>query len=81
MRTMNFKITGGIWPGYYRSTSISLESSDIQEGYEKATLWAKKNFPDWNHIGTLSNGRALIENVIIPIKPFISRRATPRKTI
>lgn len=58
-----FKITGGICPGSYRSTSISLDCPDIQTGYEMAGIWAKQNFPDWNHIDTLSYGKALIRDV------------------
>lgn len=83
MANIIFRVTGGICPGNYRSTSISLECKDIQEGYEKASIWAKKNFPDWNHIDTLFNGneKALIMDVKVdmPVPVYVRGRKISKK--
>lgn len=59
-----YKVVGGICPGAYRSTSLSVECENIQDGYEKVTYWARKNFSDFNRIGTF-DGKSLLGLVTV----------------
>lgn len=74
METKIFKIAGGISPGDYRSTSLALECEDVQDGYNKVVSWSKKNFPDWNYIGVLTDGKPLLGliSVTLPTSVYSS---------
>lgn len=47
------QVTGGIYPGHHRSTSVEVLSPDLDTCYKAAIHWCKTNFPDWNHISTV----------------------------
>lgn len=71
------KVSGGIYPGKYRSSSVEITGcDDLNQGYDSVENWAKKEFPDWNNISTESR----IISPLVTIKPytkthiFISRR-------
>jgi hypothetical protein len=75
MKETRLIITGGIYPGKYRSTSISVSTENIEKAYESAKEWAKKNFPDWNHMDRISIKAALHQIPVSNKVPmFISRR-------
>lgn len=59
-----FIVTGGIYPGKNRSTSIEVLSPDLEKGYESVKHWCKTNFPDWNHIS--DNPRLTVSLYQIP---------------
>lgn len=75
MKETQLMITGGIYPGKYRSTSISVPTENLEKAYESATEWAKKNFPDWNHMDRISIKAALHQiPVSRKVSMFISRK-------
>ena len=53
---MIFKITGGIYPSEYRSTTLNVSNAkNIPEGYMIAKAWCKSNFKKHNSILHLPN--------------------------
>jgi hypothetical protein len=44
-----FVITGGIYPGKNRSTSVEVLSPDLDNCYKTVDKWCRINFPDFNH--------------------------------
>lgn len=67
MNTITYQITGGIWPGEYRSTSVEVLTDDRELADHSVDVWAKKNFPDRNHISKLN-----VRNALITIEPKYS---------
>lgn len=52
--TLNFKITGGMYPGQYRSTAVKVTHCEaVGDGYPAVEKWYKANFQDWNHISPI----------------------------
>lgn len=72
-----FCITGGVYPGHYRSTMVSIECDTLDNGYNCVRIWCNNNFKDWNNIVHCpSQSKALFNNikVVIPIHLFVSRK-------
>jgi hypothetical protein len=76
MKVTNIMITGGIYPGKYRSTSVCVPTENREKAFESATEWAKKNFPDWNHMDRISIEAAALHQIPVSRKvpTFISKR-------
>lgn len=79
MQKRNFFVivTGGFYPdGGCKSTSINISCEFPSEACFYVALWAKKFFPEWNHIDTVANmeGRkaliSLDQSNLINLKSF-----------
>lgn len=68
MNTITFKVTGGIDPGEWRSTSVEVLTDDLALADNSIDIWARRHFPDWNHISRLHHNCA----ALITIKPIVS---------
>jgi len=70
-----FQVTGGIYPGHYRSTSVEVLTDDVELGNKSISNWGRINFPDWNHISKINSHYALYTiNPISTIPVFKSRK-------
>jgi hypothetical protein len=67
-----YKITGGIYPGEYRSTAVKVINAEtVGEGSKIVSNWCNANFDDANHIDVVHNARFHVATLnayrIIPV--------------